>query len=462
MASSYRLGLTQAISYSLPAATIYFLFGPIVVLQGIYSKYFGLSLTSIAAAIFFVNIVDAATDPVAGYIFDRYHVRSGKRKPLILISAVSFLLSCYFLYCPPYGVSIFYFIFWYSFAYLSLKFFDIPHLAWPHDLSSDFKVRTKLYGLRSLAIFFGSLLFFGLPQLPIFSTTEITPGTLRWAVGIATILLFFTLYFCLMYVPEKSDVSNALADDDLSKGLSPFQLIFLNKPLLLFLLAILFSGFGVGMWGAIFYIYIDSYLNLGDKFSLVYVLGLALSMLALGAWYKFSNRFGNIVTWFLGVALMAVGIFFFGYLKPETGRFYNLFFVIAIFNIGSASHNIMAPSFLGKIVDYGNHRFGGDHAAFYFSVFTMVTKMNFALGSAAALGLAGWYGFDPASASGHSVEAVWSLKLAVAWIPTSSILIALMVIWHLPLNDRRHAIIMKRLDRQKRRKSISCPGESGG
>ncbi|MCT2534102.1 MFS transporter [SAR92 clade bacterium H231] len=452
MMSSNPLDLRQALNYAMPATAIYFLFGPLLILQGIYSKYFGLALTSIAAVLFFANLLDAVTDPVVGYISDRYYRRTGKRKPFIVLGSLLFLLSTYFLYIPPENVTTIYFLSWFVAVYLALKLFDIPHLAWPNELTQCPRGRNQLYGLRSFMMFAGSLMFYALPQLPFFDTTEITPQTLKWSFFLAAVLLIPTLFSCIKWMPDGVRVDGHCIQNQ-AVEFSLLKIILTNKPLLVFLLAVFLSGSGVGMWASLNFIYIDAYLGLGDKFSLIYVISLASSMFALGVWYKTANRIGNIKTWMLGVSMMAMGIFCIGMLTPGSQEFIPLLLIMVFLNVGIASNNIMAPSLLSHIVDYGSWKFGADHAATYFSIFTMVTKVNLAIGSAIGLGIVGWYGFEPSSTSGQSDDAIFGLRIAITWIPVCIVATSIMIIAFIPICTRRHSIILKRL--KKRRDSLT-------
>ena len=439
------LGIRDVFVYAMPTAAIYFLFGPIFVLSGVYSKYFGMTLTSIAAALFIANVLDALTDPLVGYVSDRYHRRTGKRKPFIVIGSLFFLLSTYFLYLPPKNVTTFYFLSWFVAVYISLKIFDIPHLAWPNELTQCPRARNQLYGLRSFMMFAGSLMFYALPQLPFFDTSEVTPQTLSWSIVLAVGLLIPTILSCIKWMPDGVGRNDHCIQNQVA-GVSLLKSIVANKPLLIFLLAVFLSGSGLAMWASLIFIYIDTYLLLGDKFSLIYIISLASSMLALGVWYKTANRIGNIKTWMLGVSMIAMGIICVGMLTPGNQQFIFLLWVMIILNVGIASNNIMAPSLLSHIVDYGTWKFGGDHAATYFSIFTMVTKVNLAIGSAAGLGIAGFYGYEPSSASGHSGNSILGLRIAIAWLPSCIVMSSLIVIAVLPINARRHNIILKRLN----------------
>ncbi len=109
---------------------------PIPILQGIYAKYYGFSLTTLATIILLARFFDAITDPLIGYYSDRYARRTGTRKPFILAGGLLLILSAYFLYVPIGGdigessnVSVAYFTFWFMALYLAMTLFEIPHSA---------------------------------------------------------------------------------------------------------------------------------------------------------------------------------------------------------------------------------------------------------------------------------------------------------------------------------------------
>ena len=70
-------------AYALPVITMLWLHAPLVIIQGIYAKYYGLSLTTIAAIVLLGRFFDAVTDPLIGYYSDRYRRRTGTRKPFV-------------------------------------------------------------------------------------------------------------------------------------------------------------------------------------------------------------------------------------------------------------------------------------------------------------------------------------------------------------------------------------------
>ena len=76
------------------------LMAPSNIIQGVYAKYFGIPLTTIAAVLILARVFDSITDPLVGFYSDRYHRRVGNRKPFIIIGCVLFVISSYFLFVP--------------------------------------------------------------------------------------------------------------------------------------------------------------------------------------------------------------------------------------------------------------------------------------------------------------------------------------------------------------------------
>ena len=446
MVACHELNKAQAMSYAAPNVAMSFLFGPLMLMQGIYSKYHGVALSAIALIIFWINVFDAVTDPMAGRLADRYYQRYQRRKPIMLMGALIYLVGCFFLYIPPSNVGEWYIAAGYLTVYVGMKFFDIPHQAWPSELESGSDGRNKLYTLRSFSMFFGTLLFFALPMMPFFSSTEITPETLKWSVVVAAVLLLPSLAICMMSVPEAQSDANEKLDSS-PVGYSFIQVILSNRPLLLFLLAVFCSGTGVSMTLALQFIYIDTFLGSGAQFSMVFVISSVASMASLALWYKLANLIGNIRCWLLGAAMMVLGVISIGRLTPG-GDITPLLLTMVWIGVSGASFSIMMPSVLSVIVDYSHWKFGLDNAATYFSLLIMMTKVNLAIGGATALAIVGWYGFDPSSTSAHSAEAVRGLRWAIAWLPAIIISMALILIAISPLRKHRHAIILRRLGQQ--------------
>lgn len=458
---------SQQLAYALPAVATTFVIGSLAIVQGIYAKYFGLSLATIATVIFISRIFDAVTDPLIGYYSDQYQTRHGSRKPFVIVGAVLFVISSYFLYSPvdldslktlesdpsqtSISVSAGYFLACFLAFYFSWTLFEIPHLSWGAELARTSQEKTKVYSLRAAAGWCGVLLFYLVPLLPFFETQAFTPQTLYWAVIGTGFIMLPLLYLCIKKTPNGIGASIATSCDGDREAKSNWKAlvkeVIANRPLCLFLLVIiLYNISATGMWMTLLFIYADAYLALGQRFAQASIIGLVIGLPMIGVLYGLASRWGKKVTLSLGVLLNMLGIIGTGFLSPGDSSFYLLsLFIIFCYGMGGPAFNCLAPSLLADIIDYGNWKFGHNRSASYFSLYSLAAKSSGAIGGAAGLAIAGYYGFDPAAVT-QSEEGIFGIKLAIAGLPAVIILMAVILIILHPMTATRHEIIRRRLD----------------
>ena len=426
------------IAYSLPLFALHFSVAPIMsILQGIYAKYSGLELTAIASALLIARVFDGVTDPLIGYFSDR----AQSRKPWVLAGGGLFIISAYFLFSPSGTVSVGYFLFWYLIFYLSLTLFDIPHLSWGAELAPGYEERSRLYTIRAGFLIVGQSVFYALPYLPILPGNEFTPETLRLAVFMSAALTLVSLYWMARAVP--AGMAQRSTRESRESMLSVLRAIYHNKPLLIFVAAQSLSGLGMGMWIGLLFIYLDSYLQLGEGAAAFFLLGNICSFASLAFWLRYANHVGKALAWATSVVLFAVFIAMMGVLTPDVGFWAPLALICGVYIANGCTH-VVAPSILADTVDYGKLKFGGDRAGTYFSFYTLLGKVNGGIGAGAALAIAGFYQYDPALQE-HTAESVFGLKLAFAGAPVVFFLASLFFIRITPITKRRHETIRKRL-----------------
>lgn len=449
------LALSAQLAYVAPTLMVAFLNGPIGIIQGMYAKHFGITLTTIATILLIARLFDAITDPLIGYLSDRHYNKYGSRKAFVVAGGLMVIISSYFLYVPvdpdsideSVTVSPLYFLGCFLVFYLAWTLFEIPHLAWGSELAYSSEDKTKIYSLRTLSVIVGILLFYVVPLLPIFPGNEFTPQTLQWSAIIAGLLILPTLYCCVIYAPSKTGHTVGAPKIQQKQQLRQILGEFVrNKPFLLFIAALfLYSLGGSGMSFTLLFIFIDAYLGLGSDFALVNLIGLGIGVFMVGVWYRLANRIGKKSVMITGIFLYTLGIGLLAFLQPNNAGFTALAIVITTIHVASASLNAISPSLLADIIDYSTWKFGQDRAATYFAFFALVSKISLALGGAIGMGIAGWYGFNPA-ATDHSDESIAGLVLATCWIPILLMIISTAIIIRFPITSRRHAIIRKRLD----------------
>ena len=437
------VGLLQQLSYSGLVIPTYVLLAPLVVVHGIYAKYFGLSLTTIATVLLACRLFDAISDPLVGYCSDRHHARTNSRKPFVMAGAILLVVSSYFLFVPKENnVSGLYFLVCMLAWYFAFTVFEIPHLSWGSELMADSHGKTTLYGLRALGGNIGLLLFYFVPFLPIFTSRDYTPLTLYWVVLGAAVFMLPALWFCLQLTPNGYQTATAASQSSLW---SLRWEIMNNKPLLIFLAAFISYGIGVGMWFSLQFIFIDVYLNLGEHFALVNIIGLCASSVLIPFWVKLSNIIGKKQAWCISLFVYLLGVTLASQLMPEGAKLSSLLWVMVLNYTATSAISVLVFSLTADIIDYSRWKFATDRAATHFSLLMFSVKTTAALGSALGLGIAGWYGFDPA-ASIHTSEQIFGLRLAAFGLPIPLLLITLIFVALIPINSHRQKIIRRRLD----------------
>lgn len=433
--------------YSLPYSGNVLLMAPMSILQGIYAKYYGLSLESIAIVILFSRIFDAVTDPLIGYISDQSRNKTGTRKHMVLIGGLLLCFSGYFLYVPPPEVTLNYFMIWSVLFYLGWTLFDIPHQSWGSEISYGANAKTTIFSYRGVAGYFGLIIFYTIPLLPFFDTSAITPQTLRLAFITAMFLLVPSLYICLRYVPNGGCTKVSRSDG--RDNTIPTRSVLLasivgNRPFILFLLGYTMYGLGFGMWSGLIYIYVDSYLGMGDQFAQMFLFAFVIGIAAVPVWRYFATIFGEKGIWILALIMIAGSSFCTGLLMPGNTTVFDLALLKTMNTLGLACITIVAPSMLSQIVDYGTWKFGEDRTATYFAFKAFMVKFLGATGAAIGLAIAGWSGFDPGEKA-HSDNAVLGIRTAISLLPLTCLFISLIVVCYFPITRRRHSIVCRRL-----------------
>lgn len=444
---SEQSGFGVVAFYSLPVITTAWLMAPIGVIQGIYAKYYGFELTTIATIVLVARLFDAITDPLIGYYSDRHKEKNGSRKTFILTGALLFIVSSYFLYVPPDVVTVTYFTVWYMIFYLSYTLFDIPHIAWGNEFDHDIEKRTKNFSFRSAAGYFGLMLFYLVPLSPFFETDSITPETLNYTVLVAAVLMIPFLWACLRKVPSGEVFLSAGVSGKGSIGFSKaYTTIFKSSPFKLFLVFMLFFNVSIGMWYALIFIYVDAYLGLGELFSKVFLLAFLVGILATPGWYFLVTRLGKKIPFCLAVCFLIVSFIYTGTMNPGETTFLDLILVKCIGTLGISCSGILVYSLLGDIASYGCWKFGGSSNATYLSLYVFFAKASVAVSTASALGIAGVYGFNAADTL-HSGNSILGIKLAISWIPSLLMLASLYCLYRLPaVSVRSQCILQRRLE----------------
>ena len=444
----------KIIAFVMPQVGVVLLLGPVIaVLGGIYAKYYGLSLTSIAAVILAAKLFDAITDPLIGYYSDRWRLKTGSRKPQILVGGLLLIPSAYFLFVPPSEVSALYFAFWYMTFYLALTLFLIPYTAWAHEFTETSKDKTLVFSAINIAGQAGGALFYVLPLLPFFISTDISPEVLKVTAYIGAALFLPGLYLAFKFVPDGvvHETVHEAPTTDVQKPTSLVQQIWLtvqelvnNRPFLLYVWFSVSSGMAFGLWSGLLFIFVDAYLNLGEQFAQMSLWGMACGALAIPVWYHVVVRWGKRWPWLIGNAALLLVFVCTGLLNPEQSGYFSILVLYLSLTFFAGSNAVISGPLLCDIIDYGCYQTGHERSGVYFAIQGLMLKIQMAIGGALGLAVIGWLGFDM-NAITHSATSILGLKISISWLPVLFMIPALVCIYRMPLDEHRMTIIRRRL-----------------
>jgi len=443
--------LKTALAYAAPTLGLALLLGPLGLLPVIYAKYFGLALTSIATILLIGRMFDAITDPLIAHYSDQYQRRYGTRKPFILVGGIGMCITAYCLCVPIAEVSLLYFGFFYLVFYLFSTLYNIPMAAWAIEVTNDPKERTLLFSVLIFISKVGGLLFYIVPFLPIFASTEFTPETIKVSAIIGIAILVPTLLLALIKVPNGPALIHAEdtpAEPSFQKNLIEFyHSAKHNKPFLLYLGAMFFFAMGLGMFGGLFFLFVDSFLGQGDKFASLGIMGMIFSLAITPLCYQLAIRIGKRKTWMISCGVLLVGVFYSGLVDPGSASFTALLIIQGIFILSGSFSGVVSPAIYADILDYGSLRDTTDRKAMYVAITGFFIKAEVALAASLGLWLAGWFGFD-ATATEQTEQSTFAIRLAMSWVPLVIVSLSLFFIWLMPLNERRTAIVARRLNQR--------------
>jgi Na+/melibiose symporter-like transporter len=130
-----------------------------------YHQVLGVSPELCGLAFMIAAFVDAISDPLMGVLSDRINTRWGRRHPAMLVSAVPWTMSFYFLYQPIGGLdetgSFLWLTFFLVLLRLSYTIFAVPHNALGAEFTDDYHEHTSIYGWK-VVVWHGSSVILGM------------------------------------------------------------------------------------------------------------------------------------------------------------------------------------------------------------------------------------------------------------------------------------------------------------
>lgn len=420
-------------------------------LQGIYAKESGLTLTALGSGLLLVRLIDFFTDMAIGFYSDRSKQHGGGRKAWIGAGMVVSITAIWFLFRPPAEITITYYAAWFLVANIGWSLIEIPYKAWTLEYSPEPSNRTRIVMWVAIFTVFGALLFYAVGPLGkaagVLTTAAPNMEMLRFTALVIAIVIPMPILLTLWRIP---DARPGLMAAPLAAQPQSFKTIWPsiihNGPLLKLIACLAVFSFMSGLPTSVLLLYLTNYLGLSGEVNAVLALGVPISMLSIPFWGLLTQRFPRQRVWAVGMMIAGLSFASLGLVPPNSGVM-----AVAIINclvgLGLAATMVAAPVILGDVIDYGREQFGAERAGLYMSFQGQVLKGFGALAAGAGLLLLGHLDFD-ATKSGADLtpQAVSALKWVAAWLPGAGIVATGLLLWVVPISrEARDAAAAKKV-----------------
>ena len=437
------------LAYASPAFVIALPTIPVYLhLPTLYGVDMGLGLAATGAFLLLARLFDTVTDPLIGYLSDRWLVRGLRRKPWMLIGAGLAGWGLVKLLGPPPGADGVYLLTWSMILYAGWTMVAVPYMAWGAELHPDYNERARITGWREGLALLGMVGASGLTAY-VTETADAAaaPGAVAWT---AVVLGLICIPVLLWLVPEGTSART----NQNPLRLRQLKSLLGNELFLRLLFAWFVNGLANGIPAALFFLYLEHGLGVaGDArphFILIYFVA---AIAAIPLWLRLSRQRGKHRTWCWAMILACAA---FAVVPALSAGAENTFMLICILTGAALGADLaLPPAIQADVADYDRWRFDVDRTGVQFALWGMATKLALAAAVGLALPSLAWMGFDPElpSEAGRS-----ALIVIYAGIPVVIKVFAIAVIWKFPLSAARHTAIKRRL---KQRLTLSSPGEYG-
>jgi Na+/melibiose symporter-like transporter len=430
------------VAFGAPGFTEQLMIAPVWgILPALYAEHRAASLAAIGTVFMIARLFDAVSDPVIGYLSDITRSRFGPRKPWIAGGGLVSMIAIPFLYIPPQDAGTVYFFAWTSVLFVGWTMMVIPYNAWTTELTGDYQERARLFAYRNGILYTGALISSLAPILlfPLTGNTEFSLEFFRYLALALLVLIPVSIGIALYNVPQGESMA---IERPTLRGIP--QALRRNRVMWLFVAVSFLGALAQGMAGALEFLWMSNYLQLGPYVPLLFSLGVAISLGSIPLWYKLVERFGKHLPWAISslvFALVSPLVFF---VSPGLDSLPVLLFLITVWGFVKATSAVAAQSMLADIIDFDTLKTGVNRAGNYFSLLTLLSKGCLALGAGLGLALVGFFGYDPSTVNDD--DAVFAFLAVFCLVPAVLMAINGLLILRYPLNERRQGIVRKRIE----------------
>jgi GPH family glycoside/pentoside/hexuronide:cation symporter len=402
------------------------------------------------------NCWSAISTLLVGVLSDRTTCAWGRRRIWMLASAPILGFSFFLLWWIPPNQD------WLKFGYylaIALLFqtaasaFVVPYGALITDLSDDHNDHLRLNSMRfgfSLAGCIGSLLLSQLIAHWIYN-----PRQQLFELGlICAAFTVVSIVSSCWKIHEQPHVPKSTS----RYSWQGIKTILCNQPLLMLVGIYALSWLAVQITPAILPYFVINCLNLNSAVvTQVVLLMQTTALVSLFIWEPLSKQLGKKKVFALGSIIWIVAEIGLFYLQP--GEYFTMYSLAMVAGVGMSTTYFIPASMLPEVIDWDELTTGQRREGLFYSILMFIYQITFAVGLFLVGQWLDWSGFQAAIPGPIKLiqphSALVAIRQAIVILPTTALIISLILTYFYPINSRVHQYTIVKLKKRRLATSTS-------
>ncbi len=391
---------------------------------------------------------DALTDPVIGIASDRLKSQWGRRRPLLLATALPYGIATWLLFTNP-GLGEMATKLWFIaviiFYYTTATLLEVPYTALTAEMTQDYQERARLIGYRAIFSQFGSIIGAACPWLMIaYFTTISASDTAGWSItaGIFGMAVVFPILLTWR-TTEGFELQTGHLDIKWSDVFSgPAR----NRTFRYTMAGYAAGNVALGASGSVAIYYMSYYLNFDEaQRSTAYFFLFSCTLLWIPVITRVTNRFGKRASYmgFVGAWALAQSV---GIMLIEPDQVYAFYGLMALASGGIVSISMTGLSMVPDAIEVDEFKTGQRREGLYTGINMFVRKFFTALALwGVGLALSG-IGYIPDQLQSDST--LMGIKQLYAFGTAFFLVLSICIMYLMPMTEKKHEALRQAIARK--------------
>lgn len=319
---------------------------------------------------------DAVSDPLMGYLTDRTQSRFGRRRVFFLAGIIPIALAFFLMWIPlksqSQGLLFIYYALAYAFFSTVFTMVMVPYAALNAEMSTDYKVRSRLSGSRMVFSGIAALLGGTLPTMII----KMFPGrqSTGYLVMGAAFGVFYALPFILVFFGTWELPSAGPKPDNSENPFKQFFSVLKNRSFRCHILMYLFAYTAMDILMALFAYFLTYYLKRPSAYPVAMGSLLGMQILMLPVYVAIGNKKGKGFAYIMGLSIWLAGMCLSMILTPESPLGI-LALTCAVIGSGTSAAVLIPWGILPSVIDVDEIITGEKRSGLYSGAMTITRKL---------------------------------------------------------------------------------------